>query len=791
MQYVVQSEQEFYNLAGSLQGGDVVAFAAGQYDTMTFKNLNFASEVKITSLDPNNPAVFADKTTIQSSSNLTFENLSFELHTVTSTSSSAYNALLYLTKSSDINISNNNIQGVVSTTGQDPNAVTNPNAEIIGYATGSGISLNNVQGVTISGNDMHDLRFGVSLNDTQDTLISGNHIHDIRTDGIRGTDQINTVIESNLFENFHPWYGPNTTIGDHADMIQYWGSGGSFGIDGFVVKDNIFFQQDDYTQTIFGRLALNANQDPAQVSLQNFEISGNLIYNGHTHGIALSGVDGAKVFDNTLIPNQYALANNTMPTISVSGGAPTTVVDPVTGQLIVNPNFTLAGNGKDRPAVNVEIYNNITPLADWLNGKIPAYDSQKTTVDDYINQMAGINIHDNTITSITPSKANYFMNLFSSFDSSDGITLQDLLIAANSSAALSGHGSPYSYGQVLDLSNVVVTPPVSQPPAPVPTPTPVPTPPPVVAPPPVSQVPQTPPSAEEPPTSVTPPSAETPVVETPPSSEVPATETPAPVETPKAETPETVPPVSGTPEAPKGDSGSVETPKVEVPKEGSHEVETPKQETPATVETPKTETPKESSHEVEVPKQETPVAAETPKAEVPKEASVVVSDKSTQGDDVLVALKQTDNKLYGESGHDILVSGSGSDKLYGGKGDDILVSGKGRDWLTGGDGKDIFVLDHGDGDKFTIRDFELGKDTINIMHIIDSLHIDITTKAIQDFVFLKDRGANAEFFVKDDAGKLHDVGVLTGQKGLHVQDLVSHHSISTDNVQVDATVQTL
>lgn len=774
MQYVVQSEQEFYNLAKTLQGGDVVAFAAGQYDTMTFKDLNFASEVKITSLDANNPAVFADKTAIINSSNLTFENLSFELKTATDTSSYAYNSLLYLTDSSSIKISQNNIQGIVSTTGQDPNAVTNPDAEIIGYATGSGISLNNVQDVTILNNDIHDLRFGISFRDTQDTLVSGNHIHDIRTDGIRGTDQINTVIESNLFENFHPWHGPNTTIGDHADMIQYWGAGASFGIDGFVVKNNIFFQEDDYTQTVFGRLGLSANQDPTQISFQNFEVSGNLIYNGHTHGITLSGIDGVKVFDNTLIPNQYALANNTFPTIGIYGDTTSVIRDPVTGKFIVNPNFTLAGDGVDRPVVNAEVYNNITPVADWLGGAIPAYNDVRTNADDYINQMAGINIHDNTITSITATNPNYFMKFFASFDSSNGITLQDLLIAANSSAGLAGHGSPYSYGAVLDLSNT----PQSLPPV---TPTV----------PPVSQVPDdtttVPPVNQVPDDTATPtvPDTQTPpVVDTgstegtgsetsgggeaqPPVVVDDSTQTPAPGETGTESGEEA--PVTGedsTP-APEDDSageasgetgsessngdgdGEVDVPVVVV--EDGEQAQEPSSEDSESVPPVAEEEEVAESGESDMPVSEDTVSEESeeeaPTEEEPEVPVVVVEEKPEEPEVVEVKPK---DKLYDDKDH-----------IWGG----------GKANAAGHIGKDVSSKD-----KISKLDLDLGKDTVKILQVIDNHHLDKTTKAINDFVYSRTKSGFGDAPVKHaDAGFAHKAAA-------HGHDFSKSHDTLVDDV---------
>ena len=63
------------------------------------------------------------------------------------------------------------------------------------------------------------------------------------------------------------------------------------------------------------------------------------------------------------------------------------------------------------------------------------------------------------------------------------------------------------------------------------------------------------------------------------------------------------------------------------------------------------------------------------------------------------------NRLFGNTGDDLLVSGAGFDDLWGGSGNDTLTGGAGADW---------FVFEPGSGVD-TITDFTPGTDNIIVM----------------------------------------------------------------------------
>ncbi|WP_349294946.1 calcium-binding protein (plasmid) [Thioclava sp. 'Guangxiensis'] len=70
--------------------------------------------------------------------------------------------------------------------------------------------------------------------------------------------------------------------------------------------------------------------------------------------------------------------------------------------------------------------------------------------------------------------------------------------------------------------------------------------------------------------------------------------------------------------------------------------------------------------------------------------------------------------LYGTAGNDEIFAGAGRDQVYGGAGRDILHDGAGRDILFGGEESDMFSMAAGDGATDYIKDFEIGKDILDL-----------------------------------------------------------------------------
>jgi serralysin len=73
-----------------------------------------------------------------------------------------------------------------------------------------------------------------------------------------------------------------------------------------------------------------------------------------------------------------------------------------------------------------------------------------------------------------------------------------------------------------------------------------------------------------------------------------------------------------------------------------------------------------------------------------------------------------DDRIDGKDGADWLAGGEGKDKLVGGSGTDVLDGGAQKDILWGGAAADTFVFGKGDGKGNVVKDFENGRDLIEI-----------------------------------------------------------------------------
>jgi len=320
---IVKTTEELENALKAASGGDTIKLMPGTYAGTKLRDLSFDSPVTIISQDVDNPAVFESKLALENIDNLHIDSVEFQMPEIPDKgANSAFLAMFYVFESSNISLTNSKITGLISDrTFGDP-MTEKHNAVIAGLPAGYGISLRDVEGVHIANNEISTVYQAIVLQGTKNVTIEQNYLHDMRSDGIVGSEQTNTVISENLFVNLHPYIkdpeNPSGSTDDHADFIQYWGIGSQSGIDGFYVRDNIFVQEEGRTQTIFGRLALSGS-DPDDITFTNFEISGNLIYNGHRHGITLGDVTGAKVFNNTLLPNSAVLDDfRILPSINLS-----------------------------------------------------------------------------------------------------------------------------------------------------------------------------------------------------------------------------------------------------------------------------------------------------------------------------------------------------------------------------------------------------------------------------------------------------------------------------------------
>ncbi|MGF1771101.1 hypothetical protein L4C42_02205 [Vibrio wakamikoensis] len=92
----------------------------------------------------------------------------------------------------------------------------------------------------------------------------------------------------------------------------------------------------------------------------------------------------------------------------------------------------------------------------------------------------------------------------------------------------------------------------------------------------------------------------------------------------------------------------------------------------------------------------------------------------TGNDSVYVRGQKGADTITGGAGNDVIEGNQGNDELNGGAGDDILFGGVGNDELTGGEGEDTFAMRITHGGVNTIKDFEVGTDSLQFL--VDRKH---------------------------------------------------------------------
>lgn len=155
---------------------------------------------------------------------------------------------------------------------------------------GLGVLIDKSSDVTVSGCDLEQLQIGVIVRRAERVRVLGNHMHGIRSDGVMSAAAEQLEIASNYITDFTP------AEGDHADGIQLQNVNVDRGTTGVVISDNVIMQG-------AGRgLQGIWISDGATHPHRDVTVTNNLIYISDMYnGIGLSGVDGARVSNNTVV----------------------------------------------------------------------------------------------------------------------------------------------------------------------------------------------------------------------------------------------------------------------------------------------------------------------------------------------------------------------------------------------------------------------------------------------------------------------------------------------------------
>lgn len=308
MEYIVDNSADLKSYLKIANGGDQILLEEGDYSSVKMVDLSFDTPVVVRSADPDKPVEFNGKIILSNIEGLTFKGIDF---VQADEAGFGVNPRIAISSSKNITLSEVKIEGRIPGVGEGTptEGVTYENSSwnqvIEGYGYGRGLSISYSENIQIDRIDISKFRTGIGIINSDDVSVFESHIHQMSSDGIDFEAVNNLKIQSNLFDNFHPFtnvYNDAFNASAHSDFIQYWATGVRRGIDGVEISGNVMLQgEGGSTQAIFGRMdARRTGSD--YVQLENFSIHDNFINTYHLNGITIGDVDGLDVYNNTVLP---------------------------------------------------------------------------------------------------------------------------------------------------------------------------------------------------------------------------------------------------------------------------------------------------------------------------------------------------------------------------------------------------------------------------------------------------------------------------------------------------------
>ena len=282
------------NALKTATGGEVFVLQAGNYGALRVKRA-YKAPVTLRSASAAAPACFTELR-IDAAGNLVLDGLVFDYEYSQGEKDSANR--FSILNSRGISITNSVFDGGYRA----------------GAGHGRGLRIRDSAKITISGSVFRKWWKALTGDSVVDLSIWGNDFSDIRSDGIALGVIDGLVIEANRMHNFRGVKGNK----DHRDMVQILRSSNRRSTN-ITIRDNTFdMGAGDYAQTIWMGGDRKNLADP-MLRHQNVLIENNVIYNAHTHGISVHGIDNLSIRKNSVIRVRRAETGKvTIPRINVS-----------------------------------------------------------------------------------------------------------------------------------------------------------------------------------------------------------------------------------------------------------------------------------------------------------------------------------------------------------------------------------------------------------------------------------------------------------------------------------------
>ncbi|MBX2857276.1 MAG: hypothetical protein KTR17_01330, partial [Cellvibrionaceae bacterium] len=370
-------------------GGEQLRLKPGNYGRISLWKRTFTPELMIISDNPEKPAKF-DSVKIRRSHNITFDSVIFNAK-FGSESKDANQRAFESTNSSHITIKNSAFIGDMVEPGEGKPDIRSDktlrrNDAIVGFYIGAGAVVKHASNIYFSHNTFKHFHVAAQFVKTNQLYFGHNSIHDIRMDATNFAEINNAVIENNTIENMIPWTGPggsvNPSIGDHADLIQFWTTSTDKPSSNVTIRNNYLSSglNTYYVQGIFIR---NEKLDQGTWNnnnkYTNFVICGNHIQNAHVHGITVSGIEHSKIMHNTVIRNNYSASDDKayLPSLYLRQGS---------DHIYLKNNIVAAfkSETKGKLVKGPHAYKRVRDYSNWQKSSIDFFDY---TNDNNINRL--------------------------------------------------------------------------------------------------------------------------------------------------------------------------------------------------------------------------------------------------------------------------------------------------------------------------------------------------------------------------------------------------------------------
>ena len=288
----VSTAAGLYDAIAHAKGGDTIQLAGGNYGALVMNtysgfNINFPSNVTITSADPLHPATLTGLA-LSGVSNLTLDGVVCDY--TFKPGDQTYAAPFAVYGGQNISVQNCTFNGDVAS-----GLTTADN----GFGTGTALTIRGTTHVNVSDNEISNFCRGITVMQSSDVTVAGNDIYNLRMDGMELAQVQGVTIQANYIHDFRG----SPTSGDHPDMIQFWTTGTTQPSTNINISGNVLdIGAGTWTQSIFMRNELVETGAAGQsMYYQNISIADNVITNGHTNGIVVGEAAGVSINHNTLL----------------------------------------------------------------------------------------------------------------------------------------------------------------------------------------------------------------------------------------------------------------------------------------------------------------------------------------------------------------------------------------------------------------------------------------------------------------------------------------------------------